>query len=119
VIFSLDSVITAVGIADNIWVMVAAIVVAMALMLFASGALASFIERHSSVKMLALSFQLLIGMTLVADGLGFHVPREYVFFAMGFSVLVESLNVLAAHRRQVKRRRAAGGLGAASAGRTQ
>jgi predicted tellurium resistance membrane protein TerC len=96
-------VITAVGIAEEIWVMVAAIVVAMALMLVASGPLASFIERHASVKMLALSFLLLIGMVLVADGVGFHVPRGYIYVAMGFSVLVESLNLLAAQRRRMKR----------------
>ena len=104
VVFSLDSVITAVGIADNVWVMVAAIVAAMALMLAASSPLASFIERHASVKMLALSFLLLIGMMLVADGLGFHVPRGYIYASMGFSVLVESLNLLVAHRRRTKGR---------------
>jgi predicted tellurium resistance membrane protein TerC len=103
VVFSLDSVITAVGVAEEIWVMVAAIVAAMALMLVASGPLASFIDRHASVKMLALSFLLLIGMVLVADGIGFHVPRGYVYTAMGFSVLVESLNLLTAQRRRVRR----------------
>src|SRR6185437_797495 len=105
IVFSLDSVITAVGIAEEIWVMVAAIVVAMALMLVASGPLASFIERHASVKMLALSFLLLIGMVLVADGLGFHVPRGYIYTAMGFSVLVEGLNLLAARRRRARKKR--------------
>jgi predicted tellurium resistance membrane protein TerC len=105
VVFSLDSVITAVGIAEQIWVMVAAIVAAMALMLVASGPLASFIERHASVKMLALSFLLLIGMVLVADGLGFHVPRGYIYTAMGFSVLVEGLNLLAARRRRARKKR--------------
>lgn len=105
VVFSLDSVITAVGIAEQIWVMVAAIVAAMALMLVASGPLASFIERHASVKMLALSFLLLIGMVLVADGLGFHVPRGYIYTAMGFSVLVEGLNLLAARRRRSRKNR--------------
>jgi len=78
IVFSLDSVITAVGIAEDIWVMVAAIVVGMILMLAASKPLASFIDRHASVKMLALSFLLLIGMMLVADGFGFHMPRGYV-----------------------------------------
>jgi predicted tellurium resistance membrane protein TerC len=100
IVFSLDSVITAVGIADEIWVMVAAIVVAMALMLVASGPLSSFIDRNASVKMLALSFLLLIGMMLVADGFGVHVPRGYVYAAMGFSGLVEALNLLAARRRR-------------------
>jgi predicted tellurium resistance membrane protein TerC len=102
IVFSLDSVITAVGVADEIWVMVAAIVVAMVVMLAASGPLASFIERHTSVKMLALSFLLLIGMVLVADGFGFHVPRGYVYAAMGFSILVESLNLIAAQRRSAR-----------------
>jgi len=103
IVFSLDSVITAVGIADQIWVMVAAIVAAMGVMLAASGPLATFIDRHASVKMLALSFLLLIGMVLVADGLGFHVPRGYVYAAMGFSILVESLNLIAAGRRRSRR----------------
>ena len=103
VVFSLDSVITAVGIADDIRVMVAAIVVAMLLMLAASNPLSAFIGRHPTVKMLALSFLLLIGMMLVADGFGFHVSRGYVYAAMGFSVLVESLNLLAAKRRRMKR----------------
>jgi predicted tellurium resistance membrane protein TerC len=103
VVFSLDSVITAVGIAEEIWVMVAAIVVAMLVMLIASNPLASFIERHASVKMLALSFLLLIGMVLTADGFGFHVPRGYIYAAMGFSVLVECLNLLTTRRRQAKR----------------
>ncbi len=98
-VFSLDSVITAVGIADHIGVMVAAIVFAMAMMLIASGAVAGFIERHESVRMLALSFLILIGMMLVADGFGMHIPRGYVYVAMGFSALVEMLNLLAARRR--------------------
>jgi predicted tellurium resistance membrane protein TerC len=99
VVFSLDSVITAVGVADHIGVMVAAIVFSMAMMLMASTAVAGFIERHESVRMLALSFLLLIGMMLVADGFGMHVPRGYVYAAMGFSALVEMLNLLAARRR--------------------
>ncbi len=105
VVFSLDSVITAVGIADDIRVMIAAIVAAMIVMLVASGPLAAFIERYTSVKMLALSFLLLIGMVLVADGFGFHVPRGYVYAAMGFSILVESLNLIAARRRTARSRR--------------
>ena len=113
IVFSLDSVITAVGLAEHVWVMVAAIVTAMALMLLASSALAAFIERHASVKMLALSFLLLIGTMLLADGLGFHMPRGYVYAAMGFSIMVESLNLIAAKRRRAKRRmvRHAGGIG--------
>ena len=105
VVFSLDSVITAVGIAEDIRVMIAAIVAAMIVMLLASGPLAAFIERYASVKMLALSFLLLIGMVLVADGFGFHVPRGYVYAAMGFSILVESLNLIAARRRSTRSRR--------------
>ena len=103
IVFSLDSVITAIGIAEDIRVMVAAIVIAMMVMLAASNPLAAFIDRHPTVKMLALSFLLLIGMMLVADGCGFHVPRGYVYAAMGFSMLVESLNLLAARRRRTKR----------------
>jgi len=103
IVFSLDSVITAVGIAEDIRVMVAAIVVAMMVMLAASKPLAAFIDSHPTVKMLALSFLLLIGMMLIADGCGFHVPRGYVYAAMGFSMLVESLNLLAARRRRTKR----------------
>ncbi|WP_158741964.1 TerC family protein [Acidisphaera sp. L21] len=104
IVFSLDSVITAVGIAQDIWVMVAAIVLAMFVMLLASTRLAAFIEHHASVKMLALAFILLIGCVLVADGAGLHIPRGTIYAAMGFAVLVESLNLLAARRRhQVKR----------------
>src|ERR1700722_1909521 len=103
IVFSLDSVITAVGIAEDIRVMVAAIVVAMMVMLAASKPLAAFIDRHPTVKMLALSFLLLIGTMLIADGCGFHVPRGYVYAAMGFSVLVESFNLLAERRRRTKR----------------
>lgn len=116
VVFSLDSVITAVGIAEHIWVMVAAIVAAMALMLAASDPLANFIERNPTVKMLALSFLLLIGMTLVADGMGFHVPRGYIYAAMGFSILVEALNMIAAKRRRPLRRDAADNTGGIAGG---
>ncbi|HEY1941927.1 MAG TPA: TerC family protein [Roseiarcus sp.] len=103
VVFSLDSVITAVGVAEQLWVMAAAIVAAMAVMLVAATPLASFIERNASVKMLALSFLLLVGTVLVADGFGFHVPRGYIYAAMVFSVLVECLNLLTARRRQRKK----------------
>lgn len=105
VVFSLDSVITAVGMANELWVMATAIVVAVILMLAASAPLATFVERHPTVKMLALSFLLLIGMTLVADGAGVHVPRGYIYAAIGFSVAVEALNQLAARRRKGKGRR--------------
>jgi predicted tellurium resistance membrane protein TerC len=104
IVFSLDSVITAVGIGNRLWVMAAAIIVAVAIMLIASGPLSAFVERHPTVKMLALSFLLLIGMTLIADGAGFHVPKSYIYAAIGFSVGVEFLNQLAARRRQSRRR---------------
>jgi len=109
IVFSLDSVITAVGIAEEVWVMVAAIVVAMGVMLAAAGPLAGFIERNASVKMLALSFLLLIGMVLLADGFGFHVPRGYIYTAMGFSMLVESLNLITARRKRKRNDRSASG----------
>jgi predicted tellurium resistance membrane protein TerC len=104
-VFSLDSVITAVGMANDLWVMAAAIVAAVVIMLVASGPLSAFVDRHPTVKMLALSFLLLIGMMLVADGAGFHVPKGYVYTAIGFSISIEALNQLAAQRG--KRRKAA------------
>jgi predicted tellurium resistance membrane protein TerC len=100
IVFSLDSVITAVGMADNLWVMSAAVVVAVMIMLFASGPVANFVQKHPTVKMLALSFLLLIGMVLVADGVGFHIPKGFVYTAMAFSVSVEALNLLARRRRK-------------------
>lgn len=99
IVFSLDSVITAVGMANEFWVMGTAVAIAVAIMLMASGPLAAFIEKHPTVKMLALSFLLLIGMTLIADGAGFHVPRTYVYAAIAFSLGVEALNQAAARRR--------------------
>lgn len=93
VVFSLDSVITAVGMADQLGVMVAAVVIAVIIMLAAAGPISNFVDRHPTVKMLALSFLLLIGVNLVADGMGHHIPRGYVYFAMGFSVFVEMLNI--------------------------
>jgi predicted tellurium resistance membrane protein TerC len=100
VVFSLDSVITAVGMADHLEIMMAAVVVAVGVMLFAADPVAAFVDRHPTVKMLALSFLLLVGVTLVADGLGFHIPKAYLYFAIAFSVLVESLNLAAARRRK-------------------
>ncbi|CAA9552226.1 MAG: UPF0053 inner membrane protein YgdQ [uncultured Thermomicrobiales bacterium] len=93
IVFSLDSVITAVGLADELGVMVTAVVIAVLVMLVASGGIATFVNRHPTVKMLALSFLLLIGMTLVADGFGQHVSKGYIYAAMGFSVFVEALNL--------------------------
>jgi len=99
VVFSPDSVLTAVGMADDIPVMIAAVVIAVGVMLFASGPIARFVHEHPTVKMLALSFLLLIGVTLIADGAGLHVPKGYIYAAMGFSVFVEMLNLGARRRR--------------------
>jgi predicted tellurium resistance membrane protein TerC len=93
IVFSLDSVITAVGMADDIGVMIAAVIVAVLVMLVSAGAISSFVERHPTVKMLALSFLVLIGTSLIAEGLEFHIPKGYIYFAMAFSVLVEVLNM--------------------------
>jgi len=93
IVFSLDSVITAVGMADNVAIMVAAMVIAMIVMLFSMGVISGFVERHPSVKILALAFQLLIGVMLVAEGFGQHVSKGYIYFAMAFSLLVELLNL--------------------------
>ena len=93
IVFSLDSVITAVGLAEALWVMITAVVIAVGVMLVAASPLSAFVERHPTVKMLALSFLLLIGFSLAADGLGFHIPKGYIYFAMGFSILVEALNL--------------------------
>ena len=93
IVFSLDSVITAVGMADELAVMIIAVVLAVSVMLFAARPVSEFVERHPTVKMLALSFLLLIGMSLVAEGLDQHIPKGYIYFAMGFSVLVEMLNL--------------------------
>jgi predicted tellurium resistance membrane protein TerC len=100
IVFSLDSVITAVGMANEFSIMAAAIVIAVLIMLVASGPVSDFVNRHPTVKMLALSFLLLIGMTLIADGAGFHVPKGYIYAAIGFSAAVEALNQLAARRRR-------------------
>ena len=100
IVFSLDSVITAVGMANQLSIMVAAVVIAMAVMLLASGPVSGFVNRHPTVKMLALSFLLLIGTVLIADGSGVHVPKGYIYAAIGFSVVVELLNQLAARRRR-------------------
>ncbi|MEN9938660.1 MAG: hypothetical protein RLZZ387_5239 [Chloroflexota bacterium] len=93
IVFSLDSVITAVGMVDEVAVMITAVIIAVVIMLFAAGPISNFVNRHPTVKMLALSFLLLIGMSLVAEGLDQHIPKGYIYFAMGFSVLVEMLNL--------------------------
>ena len=92
-VFSLDSVITAVGMAEQLWVMVTAVVIAIIIMMISSGAIARFIEARPTVKMLALAFLLMVGVALVAEGLDFHIPRGYIYFAMTFSVFVEMLNL--------------------------
>ena len=99
VVFSLDSVITAIGMARETGVMIAAVVLALILMLAASGAISTFIHRHPSLKMLALSFLLMVGVTLIAEGLAFHIPKGYIYFAMGFSGMVETLNILSGGRK--------------------
>ena len=93
IVFSLDSVITAVGMVQQISIMIAANVIALGIMLAAAGGISGFVDRHPTIKMLALSFLILIGTNLVAEGLGFHIPKGYTYFAMGFSVLVEMLNL--------------------------
>lgn len=98
IVFSLDSVITAVGMVDRLEIMVAAVIVAAVVMVFTSTPLGQFVERHPTIKMLALSFLLMIGFTLIVEGLHQHIPKGYIYFAMGFSVLVEMLNL---HVRQV------------------
>lgn len=92
-VFSLDSIITAVGMVDDVRVMVAAVIASVALMMQFAGAVGRFVSKHPTVKMLALSFLIMIGMALVADGLDFHVPKGYIYFAMAFSVAVEMLNL--------------------------
>jgi predicted tellurium resistance membrane protein TerC len=101
IVFSLDSVITAVGMVNQIGIMIAAVVIAVAVMMVFADAISRFIDQHPTIKMLALSFLLLIGMNLIAEGAGFHIPKGYTYFAMGFSVFVEMLNL------RVKRKSAA------------
>jgi len=93
IVFSLDSVITAVGMVDEIAIMVTAVVISVGIMLFASGPISNFVNNRPTLKILALSFLLLIGFSLVADGLGIHIPKGYIYFAMGFSVFVEVINL--------------------------
>jgi predicted tellurium resistance membrane protein TerC len=93
IVFSLDSVITAVGMADDIAIMVAAVVIAVGVMMFSAEAISGFVNRHPTVKVLALSFLLLIGLSLIGEGMGMHIPKGYIYFAMGFSVFVEMVNL--------------------------
>ena len=101
IVFSLDSVITAVGMVDQIGVMIAAVVIAVGVMMFSAAAIGGFVERHPTIKMLALSFLLLIGVNLIGEGLGFHIPKGYTYFAMGFAVFVELLNLKMRKRAKV------------------
>ncbi len=112
IVFSLDSVITAVGMTTMIGVMIAAVMIAIGVMLLAASAISNFVERHLTIKMLALSFLVLIGVTLIAEGLDLHIPKGYIYFAMGFSVFVEMLNLRARGRRAKRPPAAAGKLDA-------
>jgi predicted tellurium resistance membrane protein TerC len=100
IIFSLDSVITAVGMVDEVPIMVLAIVIAVGVMMFAAKPIGEFVDRHPTVKMLALSFLILVGMALIAEGWGYPIPKGYIYFAMAFSVVVEMLNIRVRARRQ-------------------
>lgn len=100
IVFSLDSVITAVGMVDEIPVMITAVVIAIVFMMFSAGAVSRFIDAHPTVKMLALSFLLMVGVALIAEGLDFHIPRGYIYFAMAFSIFVEMLNLKLRERGQ-------------------
>ncbi len=104
VVFALDSMITAVGLSDHLFVMIIANVIAMLIMLFAAESVSAFIAKHPSLKMLALSFLLMVGVALVADGTHFHIPRNYIYFSLAFSCTTEFLNILA-HRKQEKRKK--------------
>ena len=102
IIFSLDSIITALGMANSLAVMVAAVVIAVGFMMLFSGKISAFVERHPTIKMLALSFLLLIGVALIGDGFDMHIPKGYIYFAMAFSVMVEMLNLRLRHGIPVK-----------------
>jgi predicted tellurium resistance membrane protein TerC len=101
-VFSVDSILTAIGMADHVGVMIAAVCIAIGVMYVASGPVAHFIEKHPTTRMLALSFLLMIGLALVADGAGYHIPRAYLYAAMAFSAIVELLNVVAGRNRKRK-----------------
>ncbi|HEU4616632.1 MAG TPA: TerC family protein [Gammaproteobacteria bacterium] len=103
IVFSLDSVITAVGMADYVAVMIIAVVLAVGVMMFAAGPIGRFVDTHPTIKMLALSFLILIGVALIAEGVELHIPKGYIYFAMGFSVAVEMLNLRLRSRRELVR----------------
>ena len=100
IVFSLDSVITAVGLVDEISIMVAAVLVAVLIMLIAAKPIGDFVHRHPSIKVLALSFLTIVGLVLIAESLDVHIPKGYVYFAMAFSLVVEALNIRARHKRK-------------------
>ena len=102
-VFSIDSIVTAVGMAQHVEVMIAAVIVAVGIMFLASGPIANFVSRHPTTKMLALAFLLLIGVSLVADGVGFHIDKAYIYAAMAFAVMVEAVNIVASRRRMLAR----------------
>ena len=103
VVFSVDSIITAIGVAEHVGVMIAAVIIAVGVMYVASGTISSFIHRHPTARMLALAFLLMIGFALIADGAGFHIPRGYLYAAMAFSTAVEALNIIARRNRQKRK----------------
>ena len=105
IVFSLDSVITAVGMADHVSIMVIAIVIAVGVMMFSAKAIGEYVDRHPTIKMLALSFLILVGLALIAEGWDFHIPKGYIYFAMAFSVLVEMLNLRVRKKREAVRLR--------------
>ena len=95
IVFSLDSVITAVGMAEHIEIMIIAVILAVGVMMLASKGISNFVDNNPTIKILALAFLVLVGITLVAEGLGFHIPKGYIYFAMAFSLAVESINIYA------------------------
>lgn len=101
IVFSLDSVITAVGLANDVSIMVIAVVIAIFVMMFAAKAIGEFVEKHPTIKMLALSFLILIGFALIGEGMNFHIPKGYIYFAMAFSVLVEMLNIKLRKKKRI------------------
>ena len=107
-VFSIDSIITAIGMAQHVEVMIAAVIVAVAIMFMASGPISNFVAKHPTTKMLALAFLLLIGVSLVADGVGFHIDKGYIYAAMGFAVLVEAVNIISKQRKLAAARLAGG-----------
>jgi len=102
IVFSLDSVITAVGMVDQVGVMITAVIISVVVMMIFAGSISRFIARHPTLKMLALSFLVLIGVNLISEGVGFHIPKGYTYFAMGFSLLVETLNITIRRRKSAR-----------------